>query len=921
MPKIAKIIAIGSASVIALVLALVAFIVFVIDPNDYKKDIYAVVKDKTDMDLAITDRIEWQLWPQIGLKLGRTSLTDTDAKQTLVAIDRASVSVQIMPLLAKKIAIDSVMLDGAKLTFIQYADGKTSWDRMLTKLKNQPEDKSEKIAFKITLLNINNGALAFKDEKTKTEGQLDKLLVQASNIDLKKAFPIHVKFAYNQKDGQGKTLVADNDLNAIVQLDQEAERYSLKGLTARSHLEGTLLPAPMVIDLQGDVLADMKSQQHSVEGLKLAVDYQDTKLKSPAHVDLSGKVNADMKQQLVNVTGLQLAASYPDATLKSPATVKIQGDVQANLALQQVQMPKLFIDASYPAANLKSPATMKLNAAVIADLKQQLVSLSNIKADATYPDPERPVPITATLSGVLAANLATGALTFSPLDLLASVSDKAFPKVMPIHLTAPISANWKEGKIALNGFNLDALSIKTQGQLQASLPALAATAKANTPVTQGMTMLGNISTSPFNLRQLMQDLGMTLPVMKDTNTLKRVSISSQISGNEQSVLLKGMKVQLDDSTLTGDAGLTDLKNQKIYARINIDQINVDRYLPPTDPNAKPSTTGLLPVDLLRKQNLDVAITIGSFTAMNYPIKQLQIASTASGGVVQVSKLGGNVYNGSFNVPTTIDVRGKEPILTLQPNVQQIDIANVIQQFTKKDLFAGKAAYQGKLQLVGNSTQAWTSSVNGNSTLKFDNGVLKGVNMMQLVMNEMGKYQALLPLVTGGKDSATVVSKQNDTEIASFLGEAEIKNGVVQTKALNADLKKAKVEGGGNFNMATMEADYSFKFNLDKAFAGENMAKYPIPIRCKGKVTAMASLCTVDSRAVRDMATSALLNSEKVQKLKADVDAKKAEAQAKVQQKIDEQTKKATDKLGTEGQKATEQLGNKLNDQLQKLFKH
>jgi AsmA protein len=62
---------------------------------------------------------------------------------------------------------------------------------------------------------------------------------------------------------------------------------------------------------------------------------------------------------------------------------------------------------------------------------------------------------------------------------------------------------------------------------------------------------------------------------------------------------------------------------------------------------------------------------------------------------------------------------------------------------------------------------------------------------------MGKYQALLPYLTG-KNADTIASKQNDTQIASFVGEAEIKNGLVQTKALNADLRKAKIDGGGTF---------------------------------------------------------------------------------------------------------------------------
>ena len=52
MPKFAKITAIIFALLSTLVLAFVGFILFVIDPNDYKADIYSVVEDKTDTDLG-----------------------------------------------------------------------------------------------------------------------------------------------------------------------------------------------------------------------------------------------------------------------------------------------------------------------------------------------------------------------------------------------------------------------------------------------------------------------------------------------------------------------------------------------------------------------------------------------------------------------------------------------------------------------------------------------------------------------------------------------------------------------------------------------------------------------------------------------------------------------------------------------------
>jgi AsmA protein len=923
MSRALKSLGIIAAALIGLVLLLVTYILFFINPNDYKGEIAKVVEDKTDMDLVMADTLSWQLWPRISLHLGKTTLTDTQAGKTLVAINQADVSVQVMPLLAKKIAIDEVRLDGAKLDFIQYANGSTSWDRMLAKLKSAPEEKSEKIDFNISLLDISNGALHFKDEKGGLEGNLDKLLVQASNIDLKKAFPVRLKFTWVQTDAQGKTLTADNDLNATVQLDQDAEKYLLKNLAARSHLAGTLLPAPVVIDVGGDITADMKQQLHTVDGLKLAVDYQDPALTKPAHVELSGKVSADMKAQKVAVSGLALNASYPQAGLKSPATVKMSGDVQADLAAQTFNLPAFTVDAAYPAANLSAPATVKLTAAIVADLKQQLVSLSGIKAAASYPETGRPAPITADLSGAIAANLATGAVNFAPLDVSAQVSDKAFPKVMPVHLVAPITANWKEGKVALNGFTLDALSIQTKGQLSASLPGIAATAKPGTPATQGMTLSGNIATSPFNLRQLMQTLGMAAPVMADSSTLQRVSVSTQITGNENSILLKGLNAKLDDSTLTGEAGLTDLKTGKIFARLNVDKINVDRYLPPVDPNAKPAPAaktaeGLLPVELLKKQNLDVGLTIGSLTVMKYPVQKLQLTATAKDGVVNVSQLGGSVMGGRFSFPTTIDVRGAKPVLTVTPSVDQMQVENVVQQFTKKDLLAGIAAFNGTLKMSGNSVDEWLNSLNGASKLSFNNDLLKGVNMMQLVTTEMGKYQALLPFITG-KDAATLATKQNNTEIANFLGEASISNGTVQNKALNADLKKAKVTGTGTFSLVSQQADYSFNLTLDKSIVGEGLAGYAFPIRCKGKVTEIASLCSVDGKAVKDMATKALLNSKEVQKVKADLAAKEDAAKAELAKKQAEAEAAAKAKVEEEKKKAQEKVNQKLNEGLQKLF--
>ena len=110
------------AGIVAMVLlsvsALAGYVLFVLDPNDYKQALTDVVKKKTDMDLQLTGDLAWKLYPSIGISLGETSLKDPALGETLVAVQQASVSVELMPLLDGQASVDAVSLDGANVRFV-----------------------------------------------------------------------------------------------------------------------------------------------------------------------------------------------------------------------------------------------------------------------------------------------------------------------------------------------------------------------------------------------------------------------------------------------------------------------------------------------------------------------------------------------------------------------------------------------------------------------------------------------------------------------------------------------------------------------------------------------------------------------------------------------------------------------------------
>lgn len=837
-----KIAGIAVGSLIALIVLVIAGLLLFIDPNDYKGELAAVVKDKTDMDLLIDDKLEWALWPSIGVKLGKVSLTDAQAKETLVAVNKAAVSVQVMPLFSKKIAIDAVLLDGAKVRFIQHADGSTSWDRMLSKLTSDEEEKkSDTVDFNVKTLDVKNTSVLIKDEKAGVERTVEEVTIAASDIGMKKAFPLKLSFLFRQQDAAGKTLIAKNALDTSITLDQEAELYELNKLAFTSALSGTLLPAPANIDVKSDIRADMKAQQ-------------------------------------ISLKGLQLKAEYQDKALKAPGTV----DVAAN---------------------------------VLADLAKTQLTVSDLKLNASWPDAARPQPITATLSSSIATNWADGALDIPQLVLSAVLPGKAWPKPLQVSYNGPVKGNWKQGDFAIPAFALDALGVSTKGEVTAHLPAMQGT-EPEAPITKGMAISGKLATAAFNPRNVMSALAIAAPKTADANVLKSASFSADIAGDEKQVLLKNIRVKLDDSTLTGEAGIGDLASMRQYARLNLDKMDADRYLPavtktaaaPAEKTAAPAAGGsaeVLPVKLLKEQNLDVIFSAGSLKAMEYPVTGFRVAATAGNGLVNVSELKGTIYNGGFSVPVNINVQGAQPVLRLQPKLDHMEIGPLAKKFLKKDLLEGKASFVGDLTVRGNTVDAWMKSVTGTSDLKFENGVLHGVNAMQEAMNALGKYQGLLALA--GKDTQAIVDKQKDTEIASFAANNTLDKGVLNSKSLNADLKKGKVNGTGSFNLVTQELDYKFQMNLDKAVVGEKNAAYALPVQCKGSLAgSLASLCKLDNKAISDMALKAA-TAKGLEKLGLKGGA--ASPNEAVKQQVDEGKAKATEKMNE-----------KLNEGLNKLFK-
>jgi AsmA protein len=123
---------------VALFIAVLLAVWLLVNPNDYKSRITAAVRAATGRELVLSGDIKLSVFPWVALGLGPASLGNPPGFGTepFLAFEHAAVRVRLFPLLAKRLQIDRVVLDGMDLRLVKNAQGVGNWQNFGRGAKN-----------------------------------------------------------------------------------------------------------------------------------------------------------------------------------------------------------------------------------------------------------------------------------------------------------------------------------------------------------------------------------------------------------------------------------------------------------------------------------------------------------------------------------------------------------------------------------------------------------------------------------------------------------------------------------------------------------------------------------------------------------------------------------------------------------------
>lgn len=400
----------------------------------------------------------------------------------------------------------------------------------------------------------------------------------------------------------------------------------------------------------------------------------------------------------------------------------------------------------------------------------------------------------------------------------------------------------------------------------------------------------SLNVPSFSLKKLLGELNVNLPEMQAKDALDRFSLSGNVALEKQKLTIDALELMLDESTWKGAIShlLAEQPNEQLTTvKLQGDALNLDRYLPPPndtqasqqskqvatapETNAADATDELLPLDTLRKLNLDIALLQDSLQVKNIETTKVFLALTAKDGKLN-QKLTGQLYEGSYSLTNRLDTQSKTPRWFSEQSISKLNLAPLIsalkiEQLKEYGSIAGILNIQGSLNASGNQLNDLQNSAKGLLDFNIDQGAFEGISLNALSC----KGLALI-----NKESIDTSTWPNTTPFNTLKGSATIDKQQVSTKfdiitsGIHADS-----QGQIDLNKSELNIRAALKVigeSVDQACrVNEKLKNIGIPVICKGQFdTPPAELCKLDTSRLADMAKDLAVEEGK-RKLNKEVD--------------------------------------------------
>lgn len=406
-----------------------------------------------------------------------------------------------------------------------------------------------------------------------------------------------------------------------------------------------------------------------------------------------------------------------------------------------------------------------------------------------------------------------------------------------------------------------------------------------TAISSEPAFSGQLSVPTFDARKIISQFSSAPLVTADDNSLSAVQLKLNIAGDGNNLVVTSLAAVIDETHIDGKLSVDNFAAPAIVFTLMIDDIDVDRYLPPATEGGNESVDQTAtgepePLNLaetlagLALLDVDGSLTIGKLKVAGIRSSEIKIVVRAKDHRLSINPLSANLYQGNLSGSVLVNGAAAPPRISVKQKLADVELAPLLTDLAGTDKVqpvSGSAHINLDLTTQGNNEAELTEQLNGNLGFEIRDGTVSGFNVDRSVCLAQQQLQTLKG------EAGEACPADEPTRFTMFRASARVVNGVaanddlfIEQSRSDAD-KFLHITGKGKADLNQQQIDYRVTASSVRKLAEERYETRgtPIPVKITGPI---------DSPSVTPDVSSLI----------------KTKAKSKIQEKLDEKLAPAED---------------------------
>jgi AsmA protein len=410
---------------------------------------------------------------------------------------------------------------------------------------------------------------------------------------------------------------------------------------------------------------------------------------------------------------------------------------------------------------------------------------------------------------------------------LALTAEKASGAAVNATLKLTGAGRAVDAKIALSGVEGKSQSLQA-GKLTLDLDAR----QGETTVTGSLAsaLAANLDKQTVELPAFKGELDVANPQlpMKRVKLPLRGALRADI--DNQTAALQA-STQFDESRIAARANVSRFSPLALVFDLDIDKLNVDKYLPPKTA-ATGEKTAEQPLDFsaIKGLNASGTVKIGQLQVSNVKAANVRLEIRAAKGRLDIAPLSANLYDGSLAGALSVNANNNQ--VALKQALTNVNINPLMKDALDKDMLEGRGNVAVDVATAGTTVSALKKGLGGTASLNLRDGAIKGINLAKT-------FRETKAIFTTRKDAVQQARQTEKTDFSELTGTFRIANGVARNDDLSMKSPFIRLAGAGDINIGEDRMDYVAKASLVNTSGGQggkeldHLKGLTVPVRVSG----------------------------------------------------------------------------------------